>query len=154
MRRKLQMCIADCKRIVHLAVGGDLLDVHWWRNPVKRKVMRVNDTDPFETFEPDPSIQRFGYCRRVAPEGRREVGVPSKPSKAANGMLRLSSLSSATVQPSTSGRAMRTSPHCICNHKEWSSSSTVQCTPSQGKPFLALSVKKRPSFKRLRPPSG
>jgi len=66
------MCIADCKRIVHLAVGGDLLDVHWWRNPVKRKVMRVNDTDPFETFEPDPSIQRFGYCRRVAPEGRRE----------------------------------------------------------------------------------
>jgi hypothetical protein len=74
--------------------------------------------------------------------------TPSVASQTVVAILRFGS----AIHASTSVRVIRTRPQRMYNHSEPSSSSIVQFVPSQGKPFLLVSVATRPSLIRLSPP--
>src|SRR4030095_2192433 len=74
--------------------------------------------------------------------------TPSAAPQTVVAILRLGS----AIQASTSVRLIRTRPQRMYSHSEPSSSSVVQFVPSQGSPFLLVSVATRPSLIRLRPP--
>src|SRR5208283_2993439 len=54
------------RRIVALAIGADLLDMHRRRKLVERKVTRIDDADAVPRQEPNSSIRGFGNTRAEA----------------------------------------------------------------------------------------
>src|SRR5262249_30715145 len=89
---------------------------------------------------------------KVGPQEDGEIGWNLTPSAASHTVVSTLRFGSAT-HASSSVRATRTRPQAVYSQNERSSSSIVQCTGAQGRPFLLVSVPMRPSLIRLSPPS-
>src|SRR5262245_27326852 len=79
--------------------------------------------------------------------GSARGATPSELSKTVIGILRVGSLTDAF----NSAEATRISPQTVDSQTDWSSSSMLQCTASQGNPLPLFTVTTRPSSTWLSP---